>query len=202
VEWVQKRPDIRSAGFRVQAADRKVAEAIAERFPKIGLSVGANTSAEEIRDLFDNWLANMAANLLAPIFDAGSRKAEVDKNRAIVSQRLNDYGQIVLDALEEVENAISRETRQREYIESIERQLDLSDKATKQILENYLNGTMEFTRFLTARLAQQELERRHLQARREVILFRIGLYRSLGGSWDLSRPAIKTERHGDKSQSL
>jgi len=200
VDWVKRRPDIRAASLRVQAADQKVAEAIAERFPKISLSVRASTSAEEVRDLFDNWLANMAANLLAPIFDAGKRKAEVDRNRAVVSERLNNYGQIVLDALEEVENAISWETRQREYLESIRKQLDLSDKATKQILENYLKGTVEFTRFLTALLAQQQLERSYLQAQREMVVFRIGLYRSLGGSWELSQSVMKNNRNQNGPQ--
>ena len=103
--WLQQRPDLRAAYLRVQAADHRVAAAIADRFPRLGLSARADTTAPDIRDLFDNWLATLAANLSAPLFDAGQRQAEVARTRAVASERLNAYGQVVLTSLKEVEEA-------------------------------------------------------------------------------------------------
>ncbi len=185
---IRRRPDVRAAELRVQAADRRVAAAIADQFPKLALTLSTETTAEQVRNLFDNWLASIAANLVAPLFDAGQRRAEVKRTKAIVSERLNFYGQVVLTALKEVEDALSKEKRQAEYVSSLRRQLEFSAKATAQTLEKYTKGTADFTRYLTTLLAHQQLQRRYILARRDWILYRIDLYRALAGGWPLPRP--------------
>jgi len=186
-EWVQRRPDLQAAFFRIRAADRRVSVAIADRFPRISLSARTGGSAE-VCDLFTSWLANLAANLTAPLLDGGRRKAEVDRARASASERLHQYGELLLRSLEEVENALVREARQKEYAGSLAKQIGFSRQAVDQALEGYRKGTVDFTRFLTTVLAHQRLERTRLQGRRDLVLYRIALYRSLGGSWDLPRP--------------
>jgi outer membrane protein TolC len=165
-----------------------VAAAIADQFPELGLTIRADTSAEKIRDLFDNWLASLTANLVAPFVDGGERRAEVERARAALSEEINSYGQLVLESLKEVEDALYRETKQSEYVASLKAQLELSGKSTSQTLENYTKGTMEFTRYLTTLLAHQRLERTYLRAWLELVLFRIDLYRALAGSWTIQHP--------------
>ena len=75
-ELVERRPDVRKAFADLMAADRRVGAAIANRYPKLSLTAGVSSSPEYLRDLFDNWLASLAANLVAPLFDGGERKAE------------------------------------------------------------------------------------------------------------------------------
>ncbi|MCD4824200.1 MAG: efflux transporter outer membrane subunit [Phycisphaerae bacterium] len=187
-EWIRRRPDVCAAELRVRAADRRVAAAIADQFPKLGLTITAETSAEQIRNLFDNWLASMAANLAAPLFDGGLRRAEVERTRAVISEQLNSYGEVVLRSLGEVEDALSQEARQAQYIVNLRKRLKLSKLSTGQMLENYTKGTASFTRYLTTLLSHQQLQRTHLQAERELVGFRIDLYRALAGSWTLERP--------------
>ena len=188
-EWIRRRPDVRAAERRIQAADRRLAAAIADQFPRLGISLRAETSAEAVRNLFDNWLASLAANLAGPMLDGGRRRAEVQRTKAVVSERINAYGQVTLASLAEVENAIAQEAQQAQYVKSLRRQLDLADQATKQTLDNYTRATMDFTRYLTTLLAYQRLQRTHLRARRQLVQFRIDLYRSLAGGWTLERPA-------------
>lgn len=187
-ELIQRRPDIKSARLEVQAADKRVAAAIADCFPKVTLSARGDTSAQYLRNLFDNWVASMAANLLAPIFDGGERLAEVDRTRAVASEDLHAYGQAVLEALKEVEDALAQEAQQGKYVKSLGEQVDLSRQSTEQTRQNYMKGAGEFLRFLTTLLGHQKLQRSHLGARRELIQHRISLYRALGGGWDLPRP--------------
>ncbi len=198
-EWIQRRPDIRSAYLAVQAADRRVAAAIADCFPRISLSVGAETSAIRARNLFDNWLASLAANLTAPLFDGGLRLAEVDRTKAVVSEQANAYGQVVLDSLKEVEDALTQETQQRKYLKSLDEQLELSQQSTDQVLKSYIKGTGGFLRFLTTLLSHQQLQQTNLQAQRELIQFRIDLYRALGGSWPLEQPKRRNPTKTPKS---
>jgi len=195
--WMRQRPDLRAAELRVQAADRRVAAAIADRFPRLSLTARAETSAERTRDLFDNWLAGLAANVAAPIIDGGRRRAEVRRTRAVAAQQLDSYGQTLLTSLKEVEEALVKEDRQAQYVASLQLQLDLSRQATEQTRENYTKGGADFTRYLTTMLSHQRLQRTHLQARRQLVEYRISLYRALGGGWEMERPGKKDD--GDNS---
>ena len=191
-ELVRRRPDVRSAQADIRAADKRVAAAIADCFPRISLSTNTTTSAEYLRHLFDNWIASMAANLAAPLLDGGQRLAEVDRTQAAASEALHTYGQTVLDALGEVEDALAQETQQRTYVASLTEQLRLSRLSTEQTRLGYIKGTTTYLRFLTTVLNHQQLQRTHLLASRELIQHRINLYRALGGGWNMTPPDTKT----------
>ncbi|MBW2605130.1 MAG: TolC family protein [Deltaproteobacteria bacterium] len=186
-ELIKRRPDIRSAYFSVQAADRDLAAAIADRFPRLSLTAGVDTSSVHTRDLFDNWLATLAANLVSPIIDGGLRKAEVDRTRAVASEALNTYGQTILNALGEVEDALVQEQRQRDFITSLDKQLTLAGQVVERVRDRYVQGTMDYQRVLDALLSQQDLQRSHLTARRYLVQYRIDLCRALGSGWALER---------------
>ena len=187
-ELIQRRPDIRNAYYSVLAADSDVAAAIADRFPRLSLTAGVDVSGAHTRDLFNNWLATIAANLVAPIIDGGLRKAEVDRTRAVASEALHTYGQTILDALGEVEDALIQEQRQRDFITSLDKQLTLAGQVIERVRDRYLQGTVDYQRVLDALISQQELQRSHLTAKRDLVLDRIDLCRALGTGWTLDRP--------------
>jgi NodT family efflux transporter outer membrane factor (OMF) lipoprotein len=185
---IQCRPDIQQAYYDVLAADRRLAAAVTDRFPRISLSARVNTSGEATRDLFHNWLASLAANMMAPIFDADLRRAEVDRTRSVVSERLHSYGQTILTALNEVENALVREDKQRELIQSLEKQVVLSRQVIERTRDSYTKGALDYLRVLDALLSQQSLQRDYLQAQRQLIAYRINLCRALGSGWAMTAP--------------
>jgi outer membrane protein TolC len=187
-ELIQRRPDIRSAFYAVQAADSELAAAIADRFPRLSLTAGVDTSAAHTRDLFDNWLATLAANLATPIIDGGLRKAEVDRTRAVASEALNTYGQTILDALGEVEDALAREQHQRDFITSLDKQLELAGQVVERVRDRYLQGTVDYQRVLDALLSQQTLQCSILAAKCDLVQDRIELCRALGTGWELEQP--------------
>ncbi|CAG37564.1 efflux transporter outer membrane subunit [Desulfotalea psychrophila] len=183
LEFIQRRPDLKSAFLAVQAADKRLGAAIAARYPAISISADINTSAESARDLFDNWFSNLAANLLAPLIDGGKRVAEVEKQRAVVQEMFNNYNQKSLEALSEVEKALIREKQQHIYIAQVDRQFVLSAKAMKQIKNHYLNGSENYQRVLTALVSTQNLAQQQISARFNLINNRIELCRALAGGW-------------------
>ena len=187
-DLILKRPDIRSAYYRVQATDQRVAEAIADRFPRVSLSAQITGSDEQVGDLFDNWLATLAANLVGPILDGGKREAEVTRARAAASEELHNYGQVILNALGEVEDALAVENHQRDYINSLDQQLVFSGQAMDRVKDRYTKGAEDYLRVLDALLTHQQLQRTRLTARRELIQDRIDLCRALGGGWQVARP--------------
>lgn len=184
-ELIEQRPDIRMVHYQVQAADKRVAAALADRFPKVSLSADSESSSGSIRNLFDDWITNLAVNITAPIFDGGKRTAEVDRAQALADEALHKYGQTILTAIKEVEDALWAESRQQKYVESLNDQLALSSLAMEQTKERYINGDMEFLRFLTTILTHQNLQRSRIKAELDLIKYRISLYRALAGGWDM-----------------
>ncbi len=193
-DLIQRRPDIRQAYLRVQAADQRIAAAIAERFPKISLSASITTSSPDLYSLFNNWLATLAGNLVIPVIDGRRRVAEVERNEAIFSESMNQYALSILQSIKEVEDALIQESQQKKLLNSLSRQIFLSRRANNQIHNRYIFGAMDFQRLLSAMLNLQSLERNRVTAQRQLIEYRINLYRALAGSWPLNAktPSINT----------
>ncbi|PAU93758.1 hypothetical protein CK503_11300 [Aliifodinibius salipaludis] len=187
IDLVQRRPDVKSAFNLVKAADRDLASAISNQYPRLTLSASLTSSSNTVEDLFENWAASFAGNLLAPIFRGGELSAEVDRLEAVKKQRLYEYGQTILTAFQEVEDALIREQKQRESIERLEEQVTLAEQAYDQLRLEYLNGTSNYLDVLTALDEVQQLQRDLLTAELTLVEYRIGLYRALAGSFETER---------------
>ena len=180
---LRRRPDVRAAERRVAAADHRLASAIAERFPAIRLSGRTGWQGFESMELPDNWIWTIASNVVTPLFDAGRRRAEVDRSRAVVEERLAAYGETVLRAFEEVENALVQERLQREHLERLGEELELARHTFEEIRHRFAQGIGDYVQVLTALQSLQRVERTELAARKQLVSFRIQLHRALGGSW-------------------
>ncbi len=179
------RPDVRTAGLKLQSADWQVSAARADRLPAIRLTASASYGGQGIdtSEIFDNWITTLAGSVTGPIFDAGRRKAEVERTRAVVDERLAAYKETVLNAVREVEDALISETKQREYIDRLEEQLDAAKQAYEEAVNRYRNGLIEYTTVLIQLNRLQGLERDRVAAQYSLLRYRIDLYKALGGTW-------------------
>ena len=184
---LQRRPDLRSAWLRVRAADQRTAAALADRFPRLGLTAMVGSEGGQGANFFSTWLVDLAANLAGPVFDGGFRQAEAQRSAAAAAEALHAYGQAALVAVGEVEDALSREARQQAFVRRLENQLVLAEQVGERVRDRYLRGNLDYLRVLDALLNRQGLERSHLTARRQLLQNRIDLYRALAGG--LAPPA-------------
>ena len=196
-DLLANRPDVRAAYARLQAADYTVAAARADRLPAIRLTGGASYSSGQIEYLFDDWVANIAASLTAPLFDGFRRNAEVQRTLAVVEERLADYRLTVLTAIREVEDALVEERLQRDHIEALSRQLTSAQNSLDEAVERYRKGLNDYLPVLTALESTQQLTRDLVTARRDLLVLRVDLHRALGGSWmnELEAPARLSDEH-------
>ncbi|MSR16441.1 MAG: TolC family protein [Methylococcaceae bacterium] len=176
---LQNRPDVKSAYLRIQAANQRIASAIADRFPKLSLSANFGTNSPSLQSFFNNWLATLAGNLVLPILDGGRRIAEVERNEAISQQALNQYANVLLTAVGEVENALIQEKQQQLLVQNLTQQVKLAQDSSDRIRARYLFGAMDFFRVLSAELTLQNLERTRLQAQQQLFDYRIALNKAL-----------------------
>jgi outer membrane protein, multidrug efflux system len=187
---LERRPDLRAARARLKAADERITTAIAERLPGFRIDANAGLQSVEVSSFLTSLAANITAGLVAPIFDAGRREAEVERQRAVTSELLQRYSQLFLNALGEVEDALVQEREHRRLLEALAAQLALARDTLENARERYGSGLGDYLTVLTSLRGLESLERTQLTARRELLVFRVQLYRALGGSWTT---AMKTE---------
>jgi len=183
-DLILRRPDIQSNFHALVAADRDLASAISAQYPRLNLSSSLRSLTENPESLLRDWVISIGGQLVAPLFDGGQRKADVDITNAIKYQLFNVWAQSVLEAFREVEDSLTQEKYQIQQIEHLEAQVKLAGQASNQLREQYLIGDAEYLDVLSAITGQQSLQRQLLTAQLNLRLIRVSLYLALAGNID------------------
>jgi NodT family efflux transporter outer membrane factor (OMF) lipoprotein len=201
VDVLWRRPDVRRAYRQVQSADQRLASAVADQYPRLSLSAGVETSSVSVHDLFDDWVANLAANATQPLFDRARRRSEVKRQEAIVSEAIHAWGQTILEALREVETALTQERQQTELLENLTRQLELAGQTYERNKDRFVKAQTDYIRVLESSQSLQGLERELVRARRILFGRRVDLCRAIAGGWELTQPALAAMTNVSESQT-
>lgn len=201
-ELLAKRPDVRAAGLRLTSSDWDVTAARANRLPSFTISGDAAYTGAQLATLFNGWALGLAASISGPIFDGGNRAAEVEKTRAVVQERLEDYKSTVYTAFKEVENSIINETWQQKYITATEDQLKAAKNNFNEAGSRYLQGLEDYLPVLSGLSSVQDLELSLVGNRGDLLLYRVALLRALGGNWTekLENPLADTEKENNSEK--
>lgn len=183
-ELVMRRPDVRRDYMALRAADRDLAAAISDQYPRLSLTGSVVNAATSPETVFRDWFVSIGSQVVSPLLDGGQRRAEVDRTNAVLGQRFDQYGQSMLVAFQEVEDSLARERFQIQRIQKLIAQRDLAQVASERLFQQYLIGDADYLDVLSAIQSQQRLQRETLSARLDLILIRVGLYLALAGGID------------------
>ncbi|WP_066224055.1 TolC family protein [Formosa haliotis] len=182
---LERRPDILAAQNRFNAAFYRVGEANAARLPQLNLtaSLGLLDTRQLIvlADNFSNPIRSIGGKLVAPIYQGGALKANVNIRNTQQQQAIEVYSQTVLNALADVESALnavntldSREVNILESVKNNERAFELEKiryKVGKTDMRDLIDQQMDFFK------SQTDL----LSIKGEKIVQRTNLFLALGG---------------------
>ncbi|MDX2481116.1 MAG: efflux transporter outer membrane subunit [Desulfuromusa sp.] len=179
-----RRPDVAAALLQLKAADRELAAALAAQLPAINLSATLGRSATHLAagDI-DGTFWNLAVGLAQPLVDGGRRQAETERQKAIRSENLAAYRQVLLTAFQEVETALVAESNTTVRATRLERQRQINHNNLQFTRDNYLYGLIDSRDFLLSQVFQLEILSQQLSTHRQQLSNRITLARALGGSW-------------------
>jgi multidrug efflux system outer membrane protein len=121
---------------------------------------------------------------LAPVFYGNRLQAEKDRAKAVKNQRIYEYGQSMLTAFQEVEDALVREKQQLLRVQSLEKQISLSRSTSEQVRSSYLNGVGNYLDALDAMDNLQSLRRQFLSEKLILLEYRVDLYLALAGGFE------------------
>lgn len=182
---LRRRPDIRRAERNLASQTATVGVAVADLYPKFTLSGTIGLEALSMGNLFLSGSSTygFGPGITIPIFAGGSIRQNIEVQSALQEQYLIAYETTVLNALEEVENALTA------YAEEQHRKQTLTDAAAaaKQAAElaknKYQSGLIAFGDVLDAQRSLLSFEDELAKSEGTVTTNLISLYKALGGGW-------------------
>ena len=186
---LEARPDIKAIQKRVEAEDRRVAAAVGARLPTITIDFTPSytwlksettvSGQSTVKGL--TWNAGGRFNV--PLFDGIAGWSAIKAQRELLAQLAEQYSETILSGLVEVESSLVLERQERLRIQYLEDEFRLANVTLEATRDRYRAGLSDFLPVLTALATRQLSELQLVAARRQLVSYRIQLYRALGGAW-------------------
>ncbi|MET0371288.1 MAG: efflux transporter outer membrane subunit [Sphingobium sp.] len=181
-QLVRRRPDIAQAELLLAASDKSLSAARKQFLPSLRLSASAGaTFATGLPDPVTIW--SLGGSILAPLFDGGRLRANVEGAAARRDQAAFTYRKAALTAFREVEDALAA-------ISSLARQRSAAETQRAAIAEALRHATNRYRAGYSSYLDQLDAQRALLSADLSLVQLRadqltalVTLYQVLGGGW-------------------
>lgn len=187
-DLVRNRPDLRQAERKLAAATAQIGVAEADLYPSLTLSGSVGVSASAAGSLLE--MASRAwsfgPSLVLPLFDGGTRRAEVEYRRALAEQAEQQWRSAVLTALGEVEDALAAQAQQVRRRDALVAAVATSRAALDLARELNDKGMSSYLDVLDSERELHDLEAQLAEAQVAVVTDLVALYKALGGGAPLS----------------
>jgi len=182
---IQRRPDVRAAERNIAAATARIGVAEAARYPRIsfmGILGLGGSSPDELLDL-GNISAITMPQIQWSFLDFGRNAARIGQAKAARDEAEAQYRQIVLAALQDVEDSLTRFGRQRQTVAALAKIRASAQRTAALMQQRYKAGVATRAETLDAErqalLAEQNLR----TATAALTGYYIAVQKSLGTGW-------------------
>jgi outer membrane protein, multidrug efflux system len=184
-DLLKRRPDIRRAEAQLVAATARIGEARADLFPRFVLTGTAGRQATQLRDLtlgLGNFFS-VGPGISLPLFNGGRIRSNIAVQTSRQRGAVISYQSTILNALEEVQNALVNYSQEQERRDRLNQAVQQSQLAVELASEQYRAGLVDFLPVLEAQGQLFANEDEWVQSQTNVTTQVITLYRALGGGW-------------------
>ncbi|CAA6694229.1 MULTISPECIES: efflux transporter outer membrane subunit [unclassified Lentimonas] len=188
-DTLRQRPDVRTAELQIEAATANLSATERSRLPSLNLSGSIGVEALSSGDLLDpqRILSNIAAGLSAPIWDAGRISRNIEIQNEVLVQSYLSYESTVLNALSEVENALSAIRKRSTQLATLTRATTAAHQASELAQMQYEVGEIDLLTVLETQRTELVVKESRAAIESQALQAHVQLYKSLGGEW--STPA-------------
>jgi NodT family efflux transporter outer membrane factor (OMF) lipoprotein len=184
-DTLRQRADVRAAEQQVQAAQSRVAQADAARWPSFNLGGSLGLSALTLGALGQS--AAVAGSLLAsvslPLWDGGAARAQVRAQQAALDQTRATYRGTVLLALQDVEGALVALRNDRLRAARLQDASGAATNAATLARQRYGSGLVDFQTVLETQRSQYSAQDSLASVTASLSADHVRLYKALGGGW-------------------
>lgn len=183
---IARRPDIRAAERNLAAATARIGVAKAARFPKISfmgiLGIGG-TSPSDVFDL-GNLSTIAVPQLQWSLLDFGRTAAGIDQAEAARSEAEAQYQEIVLAALQDAENSLSRFAQQRRTVAALAQIEESAARSAELNRQRYEAGVISLANLNAAQRERLRATAELQQALAALTASYVAVQKSLGLGWE------------------
>jgi multidrug efflux system outer membrane protein len=186
---LQRRPDILAAEQKMIQANADIGVAIANYFPRIGLSAlggGIDAYIDGNWEGFGTWRAAIGAS--GPIFTGGRLKAIEQNRRAFWDEAIAQYQKTVIRAFQETSDALVAQQTLAQRRTALESQIAALRRSSGTAMDRYTGGRASYFEVLEAQQQLYPAEDALAQTQRDQLVAVVNLYKALGGGWNLTPP--------------
>ena len=185
-ELLRRRPDIRQAEAQIHAATAAIGVATADLFPRFSLTGNLGTQGSKFSSLTDwsNRFWSFGPSASWTFFATGRIRSNIEVQKALQEQSLITYRQIVLTALQEVENALIASAKEQEHYTHLTEAVAANRRAVALATKLYTQGQTDFLNVLVTQRSLYLAEDALVQSTRSVVTDLVALYKALGGGWE------------------
>jgi outer membrane protein, multidrug efflux system len=186
-DLLKRRPDLRRSEAQLVAATARIGEAKADLFPHFVLTGAAGRQASQLHDIMlgaGNFFS-VGPGVSLPLFTGGRIRSNIAVQDARQREALISYRSSVLNALEEVQNALVNYAQEQERRDRLNQAAQQSQLAVDLATEQYRAGLTDFLSVLDAQRELYADEDQAVQSQTSVATNVIALYRALGGGWSV-----------------
>jgi NodT family efflux transporter outer membrane factor (OMF) lipoprotein len=195
VDLLRRRPDILEADRELAASTARVGAATANLFPRVALTAGAGWQGQGLgrTPQLSNSIWSVGPTAYWPLLDFGTLDSMIEIQNFRTHELLVNYKRTIINAVEEVENAIGSYDSQQQRLRDLETALVASERAVQLSQQRYERGLTDFLNVLDAERELYDLQNQHALAQEQAIVQFIALYKGLGGGWEQYQqiPSIK-----------
>jgi NodT family efflux transporter outer membrane factor (OMF) lipoprotein len=192
VDLLRRRPDVVAAEYNAAAQCAQIGVSKAQLYPAFSLTgnfgmLSSDVGKNALGEMF-NWRnrqGTIGPSVQWNIFNYGQITNRVRVQDARFQQLLITYQNTVLSAQREVEDNLIAFLRTQEQASFLRESSEAALRSLDLAVLQYREGITDFTTVLTAQQALLSAEDSLASARGNISLNLVGVYRALGGGWEI-----------------
>ena len=194
-DLLMRRPDILAAEEALHAQTALIGVAKASQLPTLSVSGILGLESNRSQDLFNGhaktWM--ISPSFTGPLFDFGKSAYQVEAAEAMTRQAKASFEKTVLNAVQEVEDALASIDGYKRAYEAYEKEVVAARNAARLSRARYDDGVTTYLEVLDIERSLFAAELGASSAKKSYVNSLITLYKALGGGWDPERDALSPE---------
>jgi NodT family efflux transporter outer membrane factor (OMF) lipoprotein len=185
-DTLRHRPDIRRAERTLAARTAHIGVATADLYPKFQLAGSIGLESIASSDLLE-WASrtwSFGPQVSWRIFDAGAIRRNIEVQTRRQEQALLQYEAAILNAREEVENALVSYAKEQHRRDALIKATEAARRADLLARDQYKAGLIDFSNVLDAQRSLLAFEDELALSEGSVTADLLRLYKALGGGWE------------------
>lgn len=184
-DLLRRRPDILEAEQGMVSANAEIGVAVANFYPRVGLSALAGGGGLVNGDFtgFSTW--NAIGNVAGPLFTGGRLEAVYRERQAYWDATVANYKKTVLVAFRETSDALIARQTLADQLKSLQAQVKALRQSVDTSLLRYDAGRASYFEVLEAQQRLFPAEDEVARTQQAQLVAVVNLYKALGGGWQL-----------------